>query len=92
MGFWRYLKNKKVSMGWLIEESLQLMKEQHDINPNLLIDVNDGRCLGLGDLSLCDQWISQGNPDEQRHLEASEKKTGRWLESGKAARPVDNSV
>jgi hypothetical protein len=126
MGFWRYLKNKKVSIDWLIEESLQLKKEQYDINgrhilsiqdsstisfkaatgrkkgleavgtvgscsgfiihPNLLIDADDGRCLGLGDLSLCDQWVSQGHQDEQRHLEAGEKKTGRWLESGKAAR------
>ena len=126
MGFWRYLKNPRVSLEWLIESSLEPIKTGHSIegrhllsiqesstigfktavgrkkglqsvgalgncpgfilHPNLLIDAHDGRCLGLGDLSLCDQWVSKGNSAQQRHVEASEKKTGRWLESGKAVR------
>lgn len=127
MGFWRYLKNEKVSIEWLIEESLAPIKTgtavegRHVlsiqdsstigfkaslgrkkelktvgsvgncpgfiIHPNLLIDADDGRCLGLGDVSLCDQWVSQGgHQDQQRHVEAEQKKTGRWLASGKAVR------
>jgi hypothetical protein len=126
MGFWRYLKNPKVSLDWLIESSLapiktgEVMKGRHllsiqdsttigfkaavgrkkglqtvgalgncpgfILHPNLLIDAHDGRCLGLGDVSLCNQWVLQGDSAQQRHIEASEKKTGRWLASGKAVR------
>lgn len=57
-----------------------------------MIDAHDGRCLGLGDLSLCDQWVSQGESVQQRHLEAEGKKTGRWLASGKAVRNSFQSV
>lgn len=126
MGFWRYLKNPRVSLEWLIESSLTSLKTDDTtkgkhllsiqdsttigfkaavgrkkglekvgalgncpgfiLHPNLLIDAHDGRCLGLGDLSVCDQWVSQGDSVQQRHLEAEGKKTGRWLASGKAVR------
>lgn len=126
MGFWRYLKNPRVSLDWLMETSLKPIKTSDVsqgrhllsiqdsttvgfksalgrkkglqtvgalgncpgfiLHPNLLIDAHDGRCLGLGDVSLCDQWVLQGDTAQQRHVEASEKKTGRWLASGKAVR------
>jgi hypothetical protein len=132
MGFWRYLKNPRVSLDWLIESSLEPIKTANAIkgrhllsiqdsttigfksavgrkkglekvgalgncpgfilHPNLLIDAHDGRCLGLGDLSLCDQWVSQGDSAQQRHIEASKKKTGRWLASGKAVRNAFESA
>ena len=41
MGFWRYLKNKKVSIGWLLEESLALMKIQHDISGRHILSIQD---------------------------------------------------
>ena len=129
MGFWRYLKNKKVSISWLIEQNLAAMKSQQDfvgrhilslqdsstigfkvaksrkkgldyvgsvgscpgfiIHPNLLIDADDGRCLGLGDLAIFDEWVSQeDNKYSQQHVSAEEKKSVRWLDSGKATRPL----
>jgi hypothetical protein len=41
---------------------------------------------------LTDQWVSQGHQDQQRHVEAEQKKTGRWLASGKAVRNSLQSV
>ena len=128
MGFWRYLKNKKVSVQWLLEQSLVAMKSEQDfvgrhilsiqdsstigfkvaksrkkgldyvgssgscpgfiIHPNLLIDADDGRCLGLGDLAIFDEWVSKGDKYSQKHVSAEEKKSVRWLDSGKATRPL----
>ena len=56
------------------------------VHPNLLLDADDGRCLGLGDISVFDQWRSQGSKKAVRDLDVMEKKTGRWIESGFAAR------
>ena len=56
------------------------------VHPNLLLDANDGRCLGLGDLSVFDEWRAQGSKKVVRDLEVTKKKTGRWIQSGTAAR------
>jgi Transposase DDE domain len=126
MGYWRLLKNPKMSVRWLTEWVLQASKVQFCVSnrhilsiqdsstigfqvrasqktglsaigcngdrpgfivhPNLVLDAQDGRCLGLGALSILDQWVAKGPADTVKHLESAEKKTGRWLESGKAAR------
>ena len=132
MGYWRLLKNVKVSISWLIDWVLNRCQEQFEVcgrhilsiqdsssigfhlrgsqkrglscvgtvgncpgfivHSNLLLDAQDGRCLGLGALSIHDQWISQGSAYEMRHVECGEKKTGRWLESGKSARSFLHSA
>jgi len=56
------------------------------IHPNLLLDAEDGRCLGLGELAVFDQWVCCGRPQELRQVEATAKKTGRWLSAGKQVR------
>ena len=132
MGFWRYLKNKKVSVQWQIEQSLAAMKSHQDfvgrhilsiqdsstigfkvatglkkgldsvgsvgscpgfiVHPNLLIDADDGRCLGLGDLAIFDEWVAKGDKYSQKQVSAEEKKSVRWLDSGKAIRPLLQSA
>ena len=126
MGYWRLLKNVKVSISWLMDWVLCCSQSQFSVlgrhilsiqdsssvgfqmrgsqkkgltsvgsggdrpgfivHPNLLLDAQDGRCLGLGALSISDQWVSKGTAYEMQHVECSEKKTGRWLESGKSIR------
>ena len=126
MGYWRLLKNSKVSIGWLSDWVLGCSQGQFSVSgrhilslqdsssigfqmrcsqkqglsavgsggdrpgfivhPNLLLDAQDGRCLGLGALSISDQWVSKGTAYEMQHVECSEKKTGRWLASGKSVR------
>lgn len=126
MGYWRLLKNPKLSVRWLTEWVLQASKGQicvtnrhvlsiqdsstigfqvrasqkqgltavgtvgdcpgFIVHPNLILDAQDGSCLGLGALSIFDQWVSKGAQSTVQHLASAEKKTGRWLESGKAAR------
>ena len=56
------------------------------IHPTLLLDGGDGRCLGLGDLDIFDQWAAIGGKGAVRQLEAGEKKTGRWLSAGRRVR------
>jgi hypothetical protein len=36
------------------------------VHPNFLIDANDGRCLGLGDLAIFDEWEAKGDSKSQR--------------------------
>jgi hypothetical protein len=126
MGYWRLLKNPKLSVNWLSEWVLRVSKAQicvtnrhvlsiqdsstigfqvrasqkqglsavgtvgdcpgFIVHPNLILDAQDGSCLGLGALSIFDQWVSKGAQSTVQHLASAEKKTGRWLESGKAAR------
>ena len=56
------------------------------VHPNLLIDADDGRCLGLGDLAIFDDWVGTGDPKGGLHKQTDTKKTGRWIASGKAVR------
>lgn len=56
------------------------------IHPNLLLDAQDGRCLGVGELSVFDEWVAKGDQEAVRQLETEEKKTGRWIRAGKAVR------
>jgi hypothetical protein len=41
MGFWRYLKNKKVSISWLIEQNLAAMKSQQDFVGRHILSLQD---------------------------------------------------
>jgi Transposase DDE domain len=56
------------------------------VHPNLLLDADDGRCLGLGALSIFDEWVAKGDQESVRQLETEEKKTGRWIRAGKSVR------
>jgi hypothetical protein len=56
------------------------------IHPNLLLDADDGRCLGLGELFIFDEWVAKGDQESVRQLDTEEKKTGRWIKAGKAVR------
>lgn len=56
------------------------------IHPNLLLDAEDGRCLGLGELTVFDQWVSPGEREAFKQFETTTKKTGRWLTAGKQVR------
>lgn len=56
------------------------------IHPNLLLDADDGRCLGVGALSVFDEWVAKGGKEAVRQLETEEKKTGRWIQAGKSVR------
>ena len=126
MGFWRWLGNKKISVRWLMEQSLLPLRSAGKvcgrhvlsiqdsssigfqvaagrkkgldpvgtsgerpgfiIHPNLLLDADDGRCLGLGELSIFDEWVAKGDKESVRQLDTEEKKTGRWIKAGKAVR------
>lgn len=62
------------------------------VHPNLLLDADDGRCLGLGALSVFDEWVAKGDQESVRQLETEEKKTGRWIRAGKSVRlPLKNA-
>ncbi|MEZ4919813.1 MAG: IS4 family transposase [Saprospiraceae bacterium] len=56
------------------------------LHPSLLLDADDGRCLGLGNLSIHNQWVSSVDEEAARNMAAEEKKTGRWLSTGEQVR------
>lgn len=56
------------------------------LHPSLLLDADDGRCFGLGELSIHNQWVSSVENEVARNMAAVEKKTGRWLSTGEQVR------
>lgn len=82
MGFGRWLSNEKVSIDWLlaqIQGDRKLEGFGFLIHPNLLLDAGDGRCLGLGELTVFDQWLSPGDREALKQSETTTEKTRRWL-------------
>ena len=48
--------------------------------------------MGLGDLAIFEEWVSKGDKYSQKQVSAEEKKSVRWLDSGKAIRPLLQSA